>query len=103
MVSKYLLRKLSYRYVPRAIMDRPKRGFGVPIDNWLRNDLSVWAEDKVNDSQNFKGLPLNQQSTKELFQLHKSGARNAHPLLWAILMLLEFNSKHNNYPKTKLV
>jgi asparagine synthase (glutamine-hydrolysing) len=95
-VSKYLLRKLSYRYVPRAIMDRPKRGFGVPIDNWLRNDLSVWAEDKVNDSQNFKGLPLNQQSTKELFQLHKSGARNAHPLLWAILMLLEFNSKHNN-------
>jgi len=95
-VSKYLLRQLSYRYVPRSIMDRPKRGFGVPIDNWLRNDLSAWAEDKVNDSQNFQGLPLNQQSVKELFQLHKSGVRNVHPLLWAILMLLEFNSKNNN-------
>jgi asparagine synthase (glutamine-hydrolysing) len=74
-------------------MDRPKRGFGVPIDSWLRNDLSVWAEEKINDSQSFQGLPLNQQSVKELFQLHKSGVRNVHPLLWAVLMLLEFNSK----------
>lgn len=95
-ISKYLLRQLSYRYIPRSIMDRPKRGFGVPIDNWLRNDLSVWAQDKINDVQNFKGLPLNQQYVKELFQLHKSGARNVHPLLWAILMLLEFNSRNNN-------
>jgi asparagine synthase (glutamine-hydrolysing) len=92
-VSKYLLRQLSYRYVPRSIMDRPKRGFGVPIDSWLRNDLSVWAEEKINDSQSFQGLPLNQQSVQELFQLHKSGVRNVHPLLWAVLMLLEFNSK----------
>lgn len=95
-VSKYLLKQLSYRYVPRVIMDRPKRGFGVPIDNWLRRDLSVWAQDKINNVQNFQGLPLDQQSVKELFQLHKSGARNVHPLLWAVLMLLEFNSKNNN-------
>jgi asparagine synthase (glutamine-hydrolysing) len=92
-ISKYLLRQLSYRYVPRSIMDRPKRGFGVPIDSWLRNDLSVWAEEKINDSQNFQGLPLNQNSVRELFQLHKSGVRNVHPLLWSVLMLLEFNSK----------
>ena len=92
-INKYLLRKLAYRYVPSSIIDRPKRGFGVPIDSWLRGELSGWAEEKINDSQYFDGLPLNQVAVKDLYQLHKSGARNVHPLLWAILMLLEFNSK----------
>ncbi len=91
--NKYLLRQLAYRYVPRSIMDRPKRGFGVPIDSWLRNELSSWAQERIDNPQYFEGLPLQQSAVKELYQLHKSGARNVHPLLWAIIMLLEFNAK----------
>ena len=92
-INKYLLRKLLYRYVPRNLVDRPKRGFGVPIDSWLRGELSDWAKERINGPQYYKGLPLDQEAVKKLFKLHQSGARNVHPLLWAILMLLEFNSK----------
>lgn len=93
--NKYLLRKLVYRYVPQSIMDRPKRGFGVPIDKWLRRELSGWVEEKINNPQFFDGLPLDQSAVKDLYKLHKSGLRNVHPLLWSIMMLLEFNSKQN--------
>lgn len=91
--NKYLLRQLVYRFIPKSIMDRPKRGFGVPIDSWLRGPLAEWAENHFLDKEYFKGLPLDQPRVLELFKLHKSGFRNVHPLLWAILMLLEFNSR----------
>ncbi|SVC58071.1 uncharacterized protein METZ01_LOCUS310925, partial [marine metagenome] len=91
--NKYLLRKLAYRYIPRQIMDRPKRGFGVPIDDWLRGPLSGWAFERLNNSDYFKDIPINQSAAKSLFQLHQSGRRDVHPLLWAILMLLEFNKR----------
>jgi len=89
--NKYLLRKLAYRYVPKDILDRPKRGFGVPIDGWLRGPLLDWAKQRINDPAYFMDLPIDQSSVKALFKLHNSGMRNAHPLLWAILMVLEFN------------
>lgn len=94
--NKYLLRKLAYRYIPRNLLDRPKRGFGVPIDGWLRNQLKEWTQERINDPQYFEGLPLKQKAVQSLFALHQSGQRNVHPLLWAILMLLEFNSKKVN-------
>ena len=91
--NKYLLRRLAYRYVPEDILDRPKRGFEVPIDSWLRVSLKEWAYEKFNNSEYYEGLPLKQDAVLELFKLHGSGTRNVSHLLWAILMLLEFNSK----------
>lgn len=93
--NKYLLRKLSYRYVPKKIMDRPKRGFGVPIDIWLRNDLKSWALDIINDDHNYDGLPIIKKNVKNLFEIHNKGSRNAHPLLWAALTMLQFNKNQN--------
>ena len=90
--GKYLLRKLAYRHIPKEILDRPKRGFGVPIDRWLRGPLSGWAKERIEDPLFFEGLPIDQNSVKILLNLHQSGQRNAHPLLWAILMMLEFNA-----------
>ena len=91
-VNKYLLRKLAYRYVPREILDRPKQGFGVPIDEWLRGPLKQWALERLHDSALFERLPLDQTKVLALYKLHLSGRRNVHPLLWAILVLLDFAS-----------
>jgi asparagine synthase (glutamine-hydrolysing) len=94
--SKYLLKKLLYRYVPKSLVDRPKQGFGVPIDSWLRNELKDWANEKITNKDNYKNLPLNQEALTKLFHLHLSGKRDAHPLIWASLMLLEFNRNLNS-------
>lgn len=88
--NKYLLRELAYRYVPREILDRPKQGFSVPIDKWLRGPLNGWAEERLNDKVLFQNIPLDQSAVYELWKMHNSGSRNVHPLLWAILMFLNF-------------
>jgi asparagine synthase (glutamine-hydrolysing) len=88
--AKYLLRKLADRYIPRKIVDRPKRGFEVPIANWLKGPLQPWANAALNDSENFKNIPLVQDSFCKLLNIHKSGERRAHPLLWAGLIFLGF-------------
>ena len=90
---KYLLRKLAYRYVPRKILDRPKRGFGVPIDRWLRGPLREWARALIEDSHSYVESGLDQQRVRELFAVHLSGKRSPHPLLWATLVLLNFRAQ----------
>jgi asparagine synthase (glutamine-hydrolysing) len=94
--NKYLLRKLAYRYVPQRLLDHPKRGFAVPIDRWLRGPLRVWAREILHDRSLFELLPLDQAKALALFDLHLSGKRNVHPLLWAVLMLLGFVSAHRS-------
>ena len=94
--SKYLLKQLAYRYIPKKILDRPKRGFGVPIDSWLRHQLYDWAYERIYNKDYYEGLPINQNEVINLYQSHKSGKRNIQPLIWAILMLLEFNFKTRN-------
>ena len=91
--NKYLLRKLAYRYVPREILDRPKQGFEVPIQEWLKGPLKKWAEEQLNTQEHFKQIPLNQSALLRLFRMHNSGARSVHPLLWAVLILLDFSSR----------
>jgi asparagine synthase (glutamine-hydrolysing) len=89
--TKYLLRQLAYRYVPRKLLDRPKHGFEVPLADWLRGPLYGWAREQLKDNEKFQRIPLNQKRLLELLELHRSGQRNVHPLLWAALVLLQFS------------
>jgi asparagine synthase (glutamine-hydrolysing) len=89
--NKYLLRKLLERHVPRELVERPKQGFGVPVDRWLRGPLREWARERCHDAASYRALPLDRARVVELLELHLSGRRDVHPLLWAVLMLLDFN------------
>jgi asparagine synthase (glutamine-hydrolysing) len=92
--TKYLLKKGLCRYLPPSFVYRPKRGFGVPVAQWLRGPLRSWAENLLYDDSLVSRLPLEKARLRELFRLHTSGARDAHPLLWAALMLLCYVVRH---------
>ena len=48
---KHLLKKILYRYVPRELVDRPKQGFAIPLDNWLRTDLKELVHDYLGEER----------------------------------------------------
>jgi asparagine synthase (glutamine-hydrolysing) len=92
--TKYLLKRALCRHLPEDAVYRPKRGFGVPVAQWLRGPLRSWTYDLLNDESILSRLPLDRHRLNALADLHMSGARDAHPLLWAVLMLLCFVARH---------
>jgi asparagine synthase (glutamine-hydrolysing) len=87
-VNKYLLKKALSRYLPADRIDRPKMGFGVPIAQWLRGPLRGWAEDLLNDRSLMSSVPLQGERVRSLWDTFQLGKRQAHPILWSVLMLL---------------
>jgi len=95
--SKWILRQVLDRYIPRELMERPKMGFGVPIGDWLRGPLRDWAEDLLDDAklknQGFlKGAPIRQR-----WDEHLSGRRNWQYSIWTILMFQSWLESRKNY------
>lgn len=84
--SKWILRQVLDRYVPRQMMDQPKSGFGIPIDRWLRGPLREWAEELLSESRLRKEGFFQTKPIRQKWQEHLSGKRNWHHHLWNVLM-----------------
>jgi len=89
-VGKWALRQVLYRRVPREMIERPKMGFSVPIDRWLRGPLRNWARERLEERKLYERFPLDRRRVLDLLDMHLSGKRDTHPLLWAVLMLAPF-------------
>jgi asparagine synthase (glutamine-hydrolysing) len=96
--GKWILRQILYQYVPRELVERPKMGFGVPIDSWLRGPLREWAESlldgKVLRDQGY----LDPVPIRQLWAEHLSGRHNREYHLWDVLMFQAWLTNEQQTP-----
>ncbi|HVR41173.1 MAG TPA: asparagine synthase (glutamine-hydrolyzing) [Thermoanaerobaculia bacterium] len=85
--GKRVLRRVLQRYVPDALLDRPKMGFGIPLDAWLRGRLRDWAESLLDPAALRAHGLLDPEPIRAKWSEHLSGRADWRYHLWAVLML----------------
>jgi len=97
--SKWLLKRLLYKSVPEDLFKRPKKGFSVPIDSWLRGPLKDWAAELLSEARIRNEGFLDDRVITTRWNEHTRGSRNWQQSLWTVLMFqawLEKRAKSNS-------
>ncbi len=88
--SKWLLRQVLYRYVPRELIERPKMGFTVPVSQWLRGPLGEWAEDLLGEQSLRRQNLFDVGAIRQRWTEHRQGRRDHGQSLWNMLVLQQW-------------
>jgi asparagine synthase (glutamine-hydrolysing) len=91
--TKWILRKVLDRYVPRALIDRPKSGFGVPIGAWLRDPLRGWAEELLSESSLAAADIVDAAPIRRKWDEHLAGGRSWSYEMWTALMWVSWHRR----------
>jgi asparagine synthase (glutamine-hydrolysing) len=84
--SKWLLRQVLYRHVPKQLVERPKAGFALPVGQWLRGPLRPWAEELLSENRLAAGGLLKPAPIVARWREHLDQRRDWHQSLWTVLM-----------------
>ncbi|AIL12970.1 hypothetical protein IM40_04770 [Candidatus Paracaedimonas acanthamoebae] len=85
-VTKWILRQVLYRYIPKSLIERPKMGFGVPIGKWLKGPLRSWTEEFISEKRLKNSDFLDVKGVRQIWHKHLRGEGNYQHQLWSILM-----------------
>lgn len=84
---KILLRRIARRYLPDNIIDRPKQGFSIPLNSWLRGPLREWMEELLSDQAVTQRGLFQAAAVRSLVDTHVAGRRDLSQQLWALMIL----------------
>ena len=90
--GKVLVRQVLDRYVPRALIDRPKAGFSIPVGRWIRGSLRDWAEDLLQPAR-LESLGLDSRVIRARWQQHLAGTHDWTAALWSVLMFVAWEAE----------
>jgi len=92
--TKWPLRQIQRRHIPRKLTEGPKMGFGVPLAGWLRGPLRSWADDLLS-AESLAGQDyLRPEPIRRCWEAHLSGANDLHAALWPILVFQQWSEHH---------
>jgi len=89
--GKLVLRELLYRHVPKALIERPKQGFGMPVGKWLRGPLKDWADSLLNPAD-LEACGLNAKVVADVWRGHQMGL-DRQAMLWTVLMYRQWHQR----------
>jgi asparagine synthase (glutamine-hydrolysing) len=92
-IGKWILRQVLYRRVPRAIIERPKMGFSVPIDRWLRGPLRSWADGFLTSTELERGGLLDPTDILRSWRDLQTGRAANGGRLWAVIMFQAWRTR----------
>ncbi|WP_026669629.1 asparagine synthase (glutamine-hydrolyzing) [Butyrivibrio sp. AE3006] len=94
--GKMVLRDVLYRHVPRELVDRPKKGFSIPVAKWLKEkELRQWAEDMISAEKLQREGFLNPEAVAKVWKNFADEDGQWQPLIWYILMFEQWLSENN--------
>jgi len=85
-VGKWALREVLYRHVPKSMIERPKKGFSIPLAQWLRGPLRDWAENLLSEKRLINEGYFNPKPIRKAWEQHITGKADNALKLWSILM-----------------
>ena len=91
--GKYILKKVLNKYVPNKLIDRPKMGFGVPIEKWLRGPIKDWANDLLSKKNINEDGFFNYEMIKKIWDDHINKKNNNQHILWNILVFQSWKNE----------
>jgi len=92
--GKKILKDILHRHVPSELFDRPKQGFSIPIDDWLRGELKDWAGDHLS-SNNLARYPyMDAKKIRHIFDVHQTGNDNFGHQIWPFVMLMAWSETY---------